>query len=303
MSNVQCQAIIEILDFELHRKDMVILGAILKSQSGPTNYVDFETIRTQLAIDEGGRKGKDSLIYRSLSWLESAGLIKVDRSKHKHGYNSDVGLMHKVLRKKMKETTWEIKSEIRELDSEIEFLTNLDAEDIALDMIAIAVGKHKIEKPVFAEGWADVLQLIDDKIYKHVQKGDLVRYTLEWMSRVDVISQARMERVASLIEKGIIFHGLKHSKMDKQQRDVLNKFTQLFREHDYQPEFRICERQDATYQFVGRSDEGIILIVSENPMSATWIPRSSNPELVINALKTFDADFNAGIDIAEEGSN
>jgi len=303
MSEVQYQAIIEILDFELHRKDMVILGAILKSQSSPTNYVDFETIRAQLAIDEGGKKGKDSLIYRSLSWLEKAGFIKVNRSKHKHGYNSDVGLMHKVFHKKMKETTQEIKSEIRDIDSEIEVLNKMNAEDIASDMIAIAAGKHKIERPLFAEGWEDVLQLIDDKIYSHLKKGDLVRFSIEWLSRPDMITQVRIERIRNLLENGIIFHGLEHGKIDKEQQDLLKKFTLFFREQGYQPGFRICERKEATYQFVGRNSEGIVLIVSENPLSASWIPRSSNPELVDSAIKTFDEDFNAGIDIEEIGSN
>ncbi len=303
MSDAQYQAIIELLDFELHRKDMIILGAILKSQSGPTNYVDFESIRAQLEIDEGGRKGKDSLIYRSLSWLENAGLIKVDRSKHKHGYNSDVGLMHKVFRKKMKETTREIKSEIRELDSEIEDLTNMDAENIASDMISIAAGKHKIEKPVFAVGWEDVFQLIDDKIYSHLKKGDLVRFSLEWLNRPDMITPVRIERIGNLLENGIIFQGLEHNKVDKEQQELLKQFTLFFREKGYQPGFKICERTDATYQFVGRNNEGIVLIVSENPMSATWIPRSSNPELVDSAIKTFDEDFNTGIDIEEIGSN
>ena len=56
-----------ILDLEIARKDIVILGAILKRQSDPSAFVDFESIRAQLAIDEGGKKGEDSLIYRSLS--------------------------------------------------------------------------------------------------------------------------------------------------------------------------------------------------------------------------------------------
>ena len=303
MSDAQYQAIIEILDFELHRKDMIVLGAILKSQSGPTSYVDFETIRAQLAIDEGGRKGKNSLIYRSLSWLEKAGFIKVNRSKHKHGYNSDVGLMHRVFRKAMKEATKEIKSEIRNLDSEIEVLTKMDSEDLASNMISIAAGKNKIERPVFAVGWEDVFQLLDDKIYSYVEKGDIVRFSLEWLNRPDMITPVRIERIGSLLENGIIFQGLEHNKIDKEQQNLLKKFTLFFREKGYQPGFRIYERKDATYQFVGRGDEGIVLIVSENPMSATWIPRSSNPQLVDNAIKTFDEDYAAGIDITEVGSN
>ena len=118
-----------------------------------------------------------------------------------------------------------------------------------------------------------------------------------------MITPVRVERIGSLLENGIIFRGLEHNKIVKEQQDLLKKFTLFFREQGYQPGFRIYERKDATYQFVGRGDEGIVLIVSENPMSGTWIPRSSNPELVDNAIKTFDDDYAAGIDIAEIGSN
>ncbi|MHA1480781.1 MAG: hypothetical protein ACTSQZ_05115, partial [Candidatus Thorarchaeota archaeon] len=262
MSKVQYQAIIEILDFELHRKDMIILGAILKSQQDSTSYVDFETIRAQLAIDEGRRKGKDSLIYRSLSWLEKTGFIKVDRSEHKHGYNSDVGLMHNVFREAMKEATREIKSEIKDIDSEIEVLSTIDTEDLASDIISIAAGKHKIERPVFAVGWEDVLQLIDDKIYNQVEKGDIVRFSLEWLNRPDMITPTRVERIGNLLENGIIFQGLEHNKISKEQQEAFKGFTLFFREQGYQPGFKIYERSDATYQFVGRGEEGIVLIVS-----------------------------------------
>lgn len=301
MIDTQYQTIIELLDFEIHRKNMVVLGAILKSQKEPTNYVDFATIRAQLEIDEGGRKGKDSLIYRSLSWLEKIGFIKVDRSEHKHGYNSDLGLLHKVFREAMKEATHEIKSEIEDIDSEIEVLSKIDTKNLGSEMISIAAGKKKIEKPVFAEGWEDVFQLIDDKIYKHVEKGDLVRFSLEWLNRSEMITPVRIERIGILLENGVIFHGLEHNKIDKHHQDLLKNFTLYFRDKGYQPGFSICERKDATYQFVGRNDEGIVLIVSENPMSATWIPRNANPELIDNAIKSFDEDYDAGIDITEVG--
>lgn len=302
MSDAQGHTILEILDLETHRKDMIVLGAILKSQRGPTNYVDFEAIRAQLEIDEGGRKGKDSLIYRSLSWLEKAGFIQVDRSKHKHAYNSDVGLIHTVLRNSIKKATKEIEKEIGNIDSEIKDLSNIDTEFLATELILRAAGKEKIEKPIFAEGWENVLQLIDDKIYDRVKKGDLIRFSLEWLSRVEVITQIRLERIGSLLEKGVIFRGLEHNKIDKEIRDAFKQYTMNFRDQGYTPGFRICERQDSTYQFVGLNNDGIVLIVSEKPMSATWMPSSTNPELVDNAIKTFDEDYDIGIDIADIGS-
>ncbi|MHA2178062.1 MAG: hypothetical protein ACXAAK_06895, partial [Candidatus Thorarchaeota archaeon] len=79
------EEVLEIIGIDKTKKDMIILGALLKAQKAPTDFIDFETLREQLAIDEGSRKGKDSLIYRSLSRLEKEGFLKIDKSGHKHG--------------------------------------------------------------------------------------------------------------------------------------------------------------------------------------------------------------------------
>lgn len=297
--NEQYQEILEVLNFELSRKDMVVLGALLKSQKDPTTFVDFKTIRAQLEIVEGGRKGKDSLIYRSLSWLENIGFIRVDRSKHKHGYNSNVGLMHQVFRETIGRAKRVFTEELEEIESDIEHLSNMDLEHLREDMISLAAGKQKIERPIFAEGWEDVLQLIEDKVYSGLRKGDLVRFSLDWFSRTDVLTPNRVERVAQLLDKGIIFQGLDHNKLGKKQREAFIKFRQAYAEQGYLPGYRVCKRHDSTYQFVGRKNEGVVLIVSENPMSATWIPRTSNSDLVDNAIQVFDTDYEAGVDITE----
>ncbi|MFW9843540.1 MAG: hypothetical protein ACFFEV_03075, partial [Candidatus Thorarchaeota archaeon] len=144
-----------------------------------------------------------------------------------------------------------------------------------------------------------VLQLIDDKVYDSLKKGDEVRFALEWMSRVDVLTPARVGRLMKLMEDGVNFRGLEHNKISKEHREAFKQLTLQYREQGHKPGFRICDKQDSTYQFVGRNDVGIVLIVSENPMSATWIPRSSNPDLVDNAIQTFDADYELGIDIED----
>ena len=63
--------------------------------------------------------------------------------------------------------------------------------------------------------------------------------------------------------------------------------------------YRVLPREDATYQFIGRNNEGIVLIVSESPLSATWLPRSSNVELVDNAIDSFDSDYEKGTDLLD----
>ena len=178
----EVQAVLEILNFDLSRKDMVVLGALLKSQGDPTSFVDFETIRKQLTIDEGGKKGKDPLIYRSLSWLESAGFIRVDRSQQKHGYNADVVLLHNALRQAINDAINEIEKEIHILNDELDYVERIDISELGSEIISHAAGEQKIERPIFAEGWENVLQLLEDKIYSSAKKDDLVRFSMEWMS-------------------------------------------------------------------------------------------------------------------------
>ena len=63
--------------------------------------------------------------------------------------------------------------------------------------------------------------------------------------------------------------------------------------------YKVFPRKYSTYQFIARNSEGIVLVVSESLLSATWIPRSANPELVDNAIDAFDRDYEMGTDLLE----
>ncbi len=63
--------------------------------------------------------------------------------------------------------------------------------------------------------------------------------------------------------------------------------------------YKVLPREDATYQFISKNREGIVLIVSESPLSANWMPRTGHVELVDDAIDNFNADFEKGIDLLE----
>ncbi|TFG34068.1 hypothetical protein EU527_05140 [Candidatus Thorarchaeota archaeon] len=301
MSEDVFQNAIEILEVDLNSKDMVVLGALLKSQNDPKMYVDFETLRAQLEIDEGGRKGKDSLIYRSLSWLERTGYVEVDRSSHRHGYNSNVRLIHKAIQDSIKGKMNSFENELKELDMEIRSISDIDAELLQSELTDLAAGEKELEKPVFAVEWQNILHLLDEKIYRNLKKGDIIRLTVEWLYRFDELTPLRLKLIENLLQKGVIFKGVEHKKIDPNTLAPRIRILRMWREQGYNLGYRINLREDATYQFIGRNSEGIVLIVSENPFSATWLPRESNPELVDNAIISFDTDYENGIDIFEYG--
>jgi hypothetical protein len=299
MMEEEYQEILSTLELELNRKDMRVLAALIKSQSDPSDYVDFTTLREQLAIDEGGKKGEDPLIYRSLSWLEKKGFIQVDRSERKHGYNSNVVLMHKAFRSELEVRSQELKTELDEVDLENSTISNINPATLAEDFLSLAAGGQTIERPIFAEGLDNIFNLLDNKIYRGLKKGDLVRFTVEWLIDNDTIQPDRLNVLGTLMAKGVRFHGLEHNRLPKKRRRQLKRVTEDYQNKGLSPQFRIFPRKDSTYQFVGRNREGIVLFVSEKPLSATWLPLQSNPDLVNSAIDSFDSDFNAGTDIME----
>jgi hypothetical protein len=55
-------------------------------------------------------------------------------------------------------------------------------------------------------------------------------------------------------------------------------------------DFRIYEGPKTYFQ-VSFNNENMALVITEDPMTATWITRDFNPDLIDNAIKTFDRDW------------
>ncbi len=298
-NDFQHEQVFEIIGLERTRKDMVVLGALLKAQKTATEFIDFETIREQLALEEGSRKGKDPLIYRSLSALEKEGFVRIDKRGHKHGYSSSIAIIESALGKLISNSVKALEMELKQVDSDVDTLSNMNTDTMASGVINLTAGKKKVEKPDFAQGWDNILKLIDYKIYKGVKKGDILRYTLEWVSHHDYMNQRRLKGFLKLLEKGVEIRSLDHDRNESVLRSKYRNIISNWRANGLRSGYRILPKKVSTYQFIARNTEGIVLIVSESPLSATWIPRSANAELVDNAIEAFDRDYETGTDILE----
>ena len=298
-SKLQHEEVFEIIGLERTRKDMIILGALLKAQKAPNDFIDFETLRTQLASEEGSRKGKDPLIYRSLSFLEKEGFLKIDKGSHKHGYNSNIAIIEKALEKIISKNIKSLEKELKQIDEETTVLSEIDSDIMASGLIDFVAGKKKIEKSIFAQGWENILTIFDNKLYIDLKKGDTIRVKLEWLSKINYMDAKRVMNIEKFLKKGVEFQSLDHDQGEEKLRESYKGFIENWRNKGYKVGYRVFPREDATYQFMGRSTEGIVLVVSESPLSATWIPRSANPDLVDNAIESFDRDYERGTDILD----
>ena len=298
MSTFDLEEILEILELDLGRKDMVVLGALLKAQKEPSDYVDFETLREQLAKDEGSRKGKDSLIYRSLSNLERDGFLEIDKSEHTHGYNSSIARMEEALKRILGEKRKSLEKDLETIDSDIGAISKMDSDTLAYRLVNLVTGKKREDQTVFAQGWDNIIRLHNEKVGKGLKKGDVVRATLQWYTQTEFSDPKRLKQTLSVIQQGAEFRILDHDRTERELRNNIREFTTMLIGLG-NVGYRIFPREDKTYQFMARNKEGLVLFVSEQPLSATWIPRTVNPELVDTAIEGFDRDYEKGIDLLE----
>jgi hypothetical protein len=298
VSTFVLEEVLEILNLEVTRKDMVVLGALLKAQKNPSDYVDFETLREQLAKDEGGRKGKDPLIYRSLSKLEKDGFLMIDKSGHTHGYSSSIAMMESALEKMLEKKLKSVENEMKDIDMDMATLSILESDALATRLVDYATGRQKKEQSVFAQGWDNILRLHDEKVLKGFKKGDVVRVSLQWLSKTDYMNPKRLKQSFNVIKSGVEFRALDHDKIEREFREDMREILEEARKIGAVG-YRVYPRKDSTYQFLARNREGIVLIVSESPLSATWVPRTVNAELVDSAIDGFDRDFERGTDLLD----
>ncbi|MFW9807020.1 MAG: hypothetical protein ACFFFK_09865 [Candidatus Thorarchaeota archaeon] len=301
-TEIRHEEVLDLIGVDTSRKDMIILGAILKAQRSPSDFIDFETLREQLAIDEGSRKGKDPLIYRTLSTLEKDGFLKIDKGSQKHGYCSNIAMLEKALSKIIAKNVEDLEKELKEIDAEIETISEMSSDRLASGVIEISTGrktKKSMEKPIFAQGWDNILKLLDDKIYGNIKRGDIVRIKLEWLSDIDYLKPKRAMNIQRLLNKGIEIRALDHDRGEQAFRNDMKELLEKMQGSGGNIAYRVFPRDSATYQFIGKNSEGIVLVVSEHPLSATWMPRSGNVELVDTAIDSFDKDFKKGIDLLE----
>ncbi|TFF96088.1 hypothetical protein EU546_02070 [Candidatus Thorarchaeota archaeon] len=294
--------VLGLLGFNWDEKKTSVLRAVLRLHEKPDSSMAFKDIRQQLEIEEGGHKGDDALIYSILSVLEEEGFIKVDRSAYVHNYKSGAASIARGLETLREQAIDALMRKHDLLKSESERVASLDPVDLTNQVIDAVRGETKREKPVFVQGLDEILKLVDSKVYGSLREGDTIRITLDWLNYRLGMERDRLRSIRGVLKRGVRIKALVSPELDEMR---LQRYAQLILETQSKGldgDMRLRNRSDATYQFVARNSEGIVLIVSESPFSATWMPAESHPDLVKNAIESFDLDFDSGQSIVERST-
>ncbi|MHA2065955.1 MAG: hypothetical protein ACXABY_16410 [Candidatus Thorarchaeota archaeon] len=278
---------------------MIVLRALIKAQKDHESFVSFEEIKESFRIEEGEKSVSDALLYRSLTSLEKGGYIIVDRTGYRHRYGSSHKVMRIGLKKAKQAAMKKLESKIDEIDSDIATLEHLDSQSLAGDFISIVTGRRIRSKAIFVEGLQSCFGVIDREICETSNRGDVIRFTSDWL-RAEEDVEGRLTNIFDCLGKSsadvrILCRSSENSKLTEGYSTIIQKLY----EKGHRMEMRRFPRDDATYQFVSKSGEGMMLIVAEAPLAATWISREDNLLLIDSAIESFEEDYAKAVILTE----
>jgi DNA-binding PadR family transcriptional regulator len=270
---------------------MVVLRALIKAQKDHESLVSFEEIKESFSIEGGKKSVSDPLLYRSLTSLEKDRYIIVDRTGYRHRYGSSHKVMRKGLKRAKQAAVEKLESKLSEINLEIENLDLLDSRTLAVEFMLRLMGKRVRSKPIFVEGLMSCFGVIEREICNSSDRRDIIRFTTDWMRAEEDVDGRLMNILECIGKTGAEIRILCRSDENPVLTDEYHNIVQMLHEQGHRLEMRRFARDDATYQFVSKSREGMILVVAETPLAATWISRNDNLLLIGSAIESFEKDY------------
>ena len=290
--------LLDIIGFSLTDWRARVLKAILITQGNQGAPVAFDEICLSLQNENLEKRIAQPLVYRSLSSLEKDGYIEVDKSRYKHRYWTGIDIIHAALEKAKAMSLAGLRERAKQADSDMESISNASISSLATKLVEAITGNPAQQRARFAQGYDDIYSMSMNTVYAPSEKGDVVRICLDWISSEPSKAAERIMDILRLLERGVEIRALGHTIWTPTDEGGvrLSFFYRSVRDEGLPLTLRIHPRTERTYQFISKNHDGIVLIVSENPPTATWIPRGVNPYLVDDAISSFDKDFTAGVD-------
>jgi len=293
-----------------------VLRIILRNQHEQGVSVPFKDIESQLQAEANHKSIVRPQIYRWLASLEKDGCLTVDRFSKPHRYSVTAETLAAALGEARTRALTSLERDKMRLFSDIQRLyaahdmDNQESEApdfsrLAGDAIELITGVLQRTAARFAEGMEQITRLIDGEIYSTVRKGDVLRLSTSQRG-IDLASaEQHAKAVSRLARKGAILRVLLSRDFDTNDtigRVIVDTYKSLI--HDrLDVSLRKRTRAGETYQMVARNSDRVVLMISDQPFAATFIPRIINQELVNDAIASFDAEFAIANDAAAETSD
>ncbi len=282
---------------------MKILGVILRLQEVPPIPLTFAEIYEQLQMENPGSTLTKTWVHRVLKTLVDTKLIRVENpSAHRKKYIVDINTVVTGLEGLKGKKIENLETRSKEIGDELTKVKALDCEHLSKELIKAVTGRQEEVSSRILRGVKELHRVLRYNMLDVAGEGDIIRATVLWVGPFvdeDIIS--RTMKFIEAAERGAevkylittnVFQVEQNQGVKVNKEDILGLFSIIIemKERGKKFDFRLYAGPH-TYNQISFNDENMALVITENPVTATWMTRKFNPDLIDNAIKTFDKDW------------
>ncbi|MFW9963598.1 MAG: hypothetical protein ACFFCX_08545 [Candidatus Sifarchaeia archaeon] len=284
-------------------RSMNLLSVILKLQTDPPIPLTFSDIYDQFVIEDPEITLSKAWVHRILKSLVEFQLVRLENpTAHRKRYIADVNTMMTGLEQLKNNRINELEGQKDEIDNALAEVRNLECGVLAQDFVQRITGTQQKIRSRIVRGVDELHRVLKFNMLDVAKKGDVIRATALWLGP---FVEGAMERTMKFVEtaqRGVDVRYMISTEVFRieelapdisfNMEDVMKVIQHLgaLRKSGVKFDIRIYQGPK-TYNQVSINNENMALIITENPVTATWITRDFNPDLIDNAVKAFDKDW------------
>lgn len=282
---------------------MNLLSIILKLQKDPPIPLAFAEIYDQLMKEEPEAKLTKAWVHRVLKSLVEIQLVRIENpTSHRKRFIADVNTVMAGLEQLKTNRIHELEEQKSEIDKTLEDVTDLDCGTLTQQFIKTVTGTQQKISSRIVRGVDELHRVLRYNMLDVAKKGDTIRATVLWLE--PFVGDNTLERTRRFIEaaqRGADVRYMLSTDVFRRDeaRDAMAEMEGGFemlrnvlelRKSGVKFNVRLYDGQN-TYNQVSFNNDNMALVIAENPVTATWITRDFNPDLIDNAVRAFDKDW------------
>lgn len=284
-----------------------VLRAILKVQGDPPAPRAFAEVYESVLTENPEGKLSKAWVHRVLKPLTEAKLVRAEGQSARRKYLADVNTLMTGLEQLKTNRLAEIDKQISDLQTDLDEIIKLDCGVLAQQLVEELTGETQTPTTRIVRGVDELDRVLRYNITSVAKKGDIIRATVLWLTPLLKGGEDRMMKFIEAANNGAeVRYLVTINIMDAQEmidqdmdpgkmRGIVQGIFKM-REAGLKFDVRVFPGV-RTYSQVSLNNESTALVITENPLNATWLTREFNPDLIDDAVTSFDEHWESAISL------
>ena len=278
---------------------LTVLRAVLDAYEDQEDAVTFGEIY-EILTHESDFKASKAWVHRILKNLVEMGLIRLEvPDALRKKYIANLVSVVTGLEKLKDESREDLDSQIGVLKERMKRMKDVDCGAVAQEFVEFLTGKKQRLSSRFVTGVDELHRVLENNIHGPAGPGDIIRSTMSWSGPFMQGSDKRMMKYFDSAKKGVdvrwlvdvvVFLSIDHSEaISVQIASRMLREVIYLQKAGYKIQINLY-KGGSTYNQSSLNDEHVALIITEEPVTATFVTREFNKDLIDDVIRNFD-DF------------